>query len=119
MKKFIVMLAVGLASIVGLSARENSPWREVQAVEIPNNVEIHEGTTKTGKAKFWIEVEGVKVNVAPTNASKFQKGEVKLELVKWQNTETKAYKYSTRQKKDGTSATKSSSKDINLNGVFK
>lgn len=119
MKKFIVMLAVGLASIVGLSARENSPWREIQVVEIPSNVEIHEGTTRTGKAKFWIEVEGVKVTVAPTNASKFQNGEAKLELVKWQNTETKAYKYSTRQKKDGTSATKSASKNIDLGRVFK
>ena len=117
MKRFILTLIVGLMSVVGLSARENSPWREIQTVLIPQSVEIHEGVTRSGNNKYWIEVEGIKVSIAPTNVSKFQKGEVKLELVKWQNTETKAYKYSTRQVKG--SSTKRESKNIDLGGLFK
>lgn len=116
MKKFVALLIVGLISIVGLFARENSPWREIQTVEIPQTVEIHEGVTRSGNNKFWIEIEGVKVSIAPTNVSKFQKGEVKLELVKWYNDSTKAYKYSTRQVK-GSSA-KKESKNIDLVRVF-
>lgn len=117
MKKFIVLLIVGLISSVGLCAPKNSPWREIQTVIIPQTVEIHEGTTRSGNAKFWIEVEGVKVAVAPTNASKFRRGEVKLELVKWYREDTKSYKYSVRQVKDSKSS-KSGDKNINLNTVF-
>lgn len=117
MKKFILVLIVGLISIVGLCAPKNSPWREIQTVLIPQTVEIHEGVTRSGNNKYWIEVEGIKVSVAPTNVSKFQKGEVQLELVKWQNTETKAYKYSTRQVKG--SSSKKESKNIDLGGLFK
>ena len=118
MKKVIALVLLSIIT-VGLFARENSPWREVQAVELPRTVEIHEGVTKSGNNKYWIEVEGIKVSVAPTNVSKFQKGEVKLELVKWYNDSTKAYKYSTRQVKGSKSATSKGSKDINLSGVFK
>lgn len=117
MKKFILVLIVGLISIVGLSARENSPWREIQTVEIPKTVEIHEGVTRSGNNKYWIEVEGIKVTIAPTNVSKFQNGEVKLELVKWYRDDTKEYKYSTRQVKG--SSSKKESKNVNLSGVFK
>ena len=117
MKKLAIALIVGLMSVVGLSARENSPWKEIQTVLIPQTVEIYEGVTRSGNNKYWIEVEGIKVSIAPTNVSKFQKGEVKLELVKWQNTETKAYKYSTRQVKG--SSSKKESKNIDLGGLFK
>ncbi len=119
MKKFIVMLIVGLISIVGLSARENSPWKEIQTVEIPSNVEIHEGVTKSGNNKYWIEVEGIKVSIAPTNVSKFQKGEVKIEIVKWENTENGKFKYSTRQVKGSKVSSGKESKNIDLGRVFK
>ena len=118
MKKFILMLIVGLISIVGLSAPKNSPWKEIQTVLIPQTVEIHEGVTRSGNNKYWIEVEGIKVTIAPTNVSKFQKGEVKLELVKWQNTETKAYKYSTRQVKSFKASSSKETKNIDLGRVF-
>lgn len=117
MKKIVLMLMLSLISLVGFSQKKDSPWREIQTVLIPQNVEIHEGVTRSGNNKYWIEVEGIKVSIAPTNVSKFQKGEVKLELVKWQNTETKAYKYSTRQVKG--SSTKKESKNIDLGGLFK
>lgn len=118
MKKFILVLIVGLISIVGLSARENSPWKEIQTVLIPQTVEVHEGVTRSGNNKYWIEVEGIKVTIAPTNVSKFQKGEVRLELVKWQNTETKVYKYSTRQVKSSKASSSKETKNIDLGRVF-
>lgn len=117
MKKLAIALIIGLMSVVGLSARENSPWKEIQTVLIPQSVEIHEGVTRSGNNKYWIEVEGIKVSIAPTNVSKFQKGEVQLELVKWYRDDTKEYKYSTRQVKG--SSSKKESKNINLSGVFK
>lgn len=118
MKKFILALIVGLMSVVGLCAPKNSPWKEIQTVEIPANVEIHEGTTKSGNAKCWIVIDGnTSVSVSPSNAEKFKKGEVKLELVKWQNIENGKFKYSTRQVKGSTSAKES--KNIDLGRVFK
>ena len=117
MKKFVLALILGLMSVVGLSAPKNSPWKEIQTVIIPQNTEIHEGVTRNGNPKFWIEIEDVQVVVSPSNVSKFQKGEVKLELVKWENTENGKFKYSTRQVK-GSSA-KKESKNIDLGRVFK
>ena len=119
MKKFVVMLVVGLISIMGLSASENSPWREIQTVEIPNSVEVHFGTTKSGNPKAWIELPEVgNVSVSPKSAEKFKAGEVKLELVKWYNDTTKKYRYSTRQVRGATSTSKES-KNIDLGRVFK
>ena len=117
MKKIVLMLMLSLISLVGFSQKKDSPWREIQTVEIPKTVEIHEGVTRNGNNKYWIEVEGIKVTIAPTNVSKFQKGEVKLELVKWYRDDTKEYKYSTRQVKG--SSSKKESKNVNLSGVFK
>ena len=68
---------LSLISLVGFSQKKDSPWREIQTVLIPQTVEIHEGVTRSGNNKYWIEVEGIKVSIAPTNVSKFQKGEVK------------------------------------------
>lgn len=118
MKKFVFALILGLMSVVGLSARENSPWREIQTVVIPNTVEVHFGTTKSGNPKAWIELPEVgNVSVSPKSAEKFKAGEVKLELVKWYNDTTKKYRYSTRQVK-GLSSSKES-KNIDLGRVFK
>lgn len=117
MRRFIVVLIVGLISMIGLSARENSPWREVQVVEIPQSVTIHTGVTKSGNPKAWIELPEIgNVSVSPKNAEKFKAGTVKLELVKWYNDTTKKYRYSTRQVKG---SSKKESKDVNLSGVFK
>ena len=119
MKKFIVMLIAGLMSIVGLSARENSPWREIQCVEIPAGTTINHGTTSKGNPKAWIELDGVKVSVSPKNAEKFEAGQVKLELVKWYNDSTKKYRYSTRQVKSATPSSTSGQKDIDISKALK
>ena len=118
MKKFIVMLIVGLISTVGLCAPKNSPWKEIQSVEIPAGTTINHGTTRSGNPKAWIVIEGINVSVSPKSAEKFEAGEVKLELVKWQNTETKAYKYSTRQVKDSKVSSSKENKNIDLGRVF-
>ena len=118
MKKFVVMLVVGLISIVGLCAPKNSPWREIQTVEIPSSVEVHFGTTKSGNTKAWIELEEIgNVSVSPKSAEKFKAGKVKLELVKWYNDITKKYRYSTRQIKG--SASHKEDKNIDLGRIFK
>lgn len=120
MRKLIVALIVGLMSVVGLSARENSPWREVQTIIIPQSVNIYTGVTKSGNPKAWIELPEIgKVTVSPTSAEKFKAGDVQLELVKWYRDDTKAYKYSVRQVKGSKTSSKSASKDVNLSGVFK
>lgn len=119
MKKLAIALIVGLMSVVGLSARENSPWREIQTVEIPAGTTINHGTTRGGNPKAWIVIDGnVNVSVSPKSAEKFEAGEVRLELVKWQNTETKAYKYSTRQVKSSKVSSSKESKSIDLGRVF-
>lgn len=112
MKKFVTMLIVGLMSI-SMAIAKDSPWREVQAVEMPRTIQIYEGVTRNGNPKCWIELDGVKITVSPTNVAKFKKGETRLEIVKWYNDTTKKYKYSTRQIKSFVPLT-NNSKDIDL-----
>ena len=120
MKKLAIALIVGLMSVVGLSAPKNSPWREIQTVEIPAGTTINYGTTRGGNPKAWIVIDGnVNVSVSPKSAEKFEAGEVRLELVKWQNIETKAYKYSTRQVKSSKASSNKETKNIDLGRVFK
>lgn len=117
MKKFILALIVGLMSAVGLYARENSPWREIQTVEIPAGTTINHGVTRGGNPKAWVVIDGnINVPVSPRSAERFEAGEIRLELVKWQNTETKKFRYSTRIL-GGDSKTKAD-KNVDLKGVF-
>lgn len=116
MKRFIISLLCGVICV--LSGAKDSPWKEIQTVILPQSVTIYEGVTRSGNAKYWIEIENIKVSVAPTNVSKFQRGEVKLELVKWQNIETKKFKYSTRQVKSSGSSTRKEEKNIDLTSLF-
>ena len=107
---------MGLISVMGICNPKNSPWREVQVVEIPQSVQIHTGVTKNGNPKAWIELPEIgNVSVSPTNAEKFKAGTVKLELVKWYNDTTKKYRYSTRQVKSSSTSEK---QNIDLSGVF-
>ena len=143
MKRFILTLIVGLMSVIGLCAPKNSPWREIQIVEIPASTEISFGVTRSGNPKAWIALEGIgnvsvspksaekfnnpkawialegigNVSVSPKSAEKFKAGQVKLELVKWYNDSTKKYRYSTRQVK-GSVPTREE-KNIDLSKVFR
>lgn len=116
MKKILVILAVVVCGINTMVAQEKkeSPWKEVQVVEIPAGQTIHEGVTKNGNPKFWFEFGEIKVNVSPGSASKYKANQVTLLLVKWQHSETGKYKYSTRQK----STAKKSTPNVDLNNLF-
>lgn len=122
MKKILV-IAVALMSVVNtviaqtgimLPSTKESPWKEVQVVEIPAGQTIHEGVTKNGNPKFWFEFGEIKVNVSPSSAAKYKANTTTLLLVKWQHSETGKYKYSTRQK----SAAKKSTPNVDLNNLF-
>ena len=119
-KLIIVVLAVVLGAVAAQAettsqSKKQSDWTEIQKVELPSSVQIHEGVTKSGNPKYWVVVEGVNVTISAGNVAKFKTGEVKLELVKWQNSKTGAFKYSTRQVKG---SHKSESKDIDLSKLF-
>lgn len=116
MKKIIV-IAVALMSVVNTvvaQQKQDSPWKEVQVVEIPAGQTVHEGVTKNGNPKFWFEFGEIKVNVSPGSAAKYKTNQVTLLLVKWQHSETGKYKYSTRQK----SAAKKSTPNVDLTNLF-
>lgn len=115
MKKMIV-IAVALLSVVNVvcAQQKESPWKEIQVVEIPAGQTVHEGVTKNGNPKYWFEFGEIKVNVSPGSAAKYKANQVTLLLVKWQHSETGKFKYSTRQK----SAAKQSTPDVNLNTLF-
>ena len=116
MKKILV-IAVALMSVVNTvvaQQKQDSPWKEVQVVEIPAGQTIHEGVTKNGNPKFWFEFGELKVNVSPGSAAKYKANTTTLLLVKWQHSETGKYKYSTRQK----AAAKKETPNIDLNNLF-
>lgn len=116
MKKLIILLALALMPVFSFGASK-STWKEMQTVVIPSDTKIYEGVTRGGNPKFWIEVSGISVSVSEGNAKKFKSGEVKLELVKWQNEDGKL-RYSTRQVSTSTRG-KGKTKDIDLVGLFK
>lgn len=116
MKKILV-IAVALMSVVNTvvaQQKQDSPWKEVQVVEIPAGQTVYEGVTQKGNPKFWFEFGEIKVNVSPGSASKYKANQVTLLLVKWQHQETGKIKYSCRQK----SAAKKSTPNVDLNNLF-
>lgn len=115
MKK-IIIIAVALLSVFGATAQttKESPWKEIQTIEIPQGQRIYEGVTKSGNPKYWFEFGELKVNVSPGSATKYKNNTTTLLLVKWQHKETKAIKYSTRQKERA----KKSTPNIDLNNLF-
>ena len=122
MKKPLV-IAVALMGVVNTVVAQNSielpstkesPWKEVQVVEIPAGQTIHAGITKNGTPKFWFEFGEIKVNVSPGSAAKYKANITTLLLVKWQHQETLKFRYSTRQKR----AEKKDTPNVDLNNLF-
>ena len=103
MKKIFAIVVVAMATLFSCvianaqEVKKESPWVEVQVVDIPNDLTVYEGFTKSGKVKYWFEFGEITVSVSPSNAVKYKAGLV-LVLVKWQHKETGRFKYSTRQK---------------------
>lgn len=104
MKKIFAIVVVAMATMVsGINSnaqeKKESPWVEVQQVDIPAGQTVHEGVTKSGNPKYWFEFTSIgKVTVSPGSAAKYKSGEVTLILVKWQHKEKGTFKYSIRQK---------------------
>lgn len=105
MKKIFAIVVVAMATVFSCvtsnaqEVKKESPWVEIQQVDIPAGQDIQEGVTKSGNPKFWFDFPSIgKVDVSASNAAKYKSGETVLVLVKWENKETGKFKYSIRQK---------------------
>ena len=121
MKKIFAFVVVAMATVFSCTTsnaqevKKESPWVEVQQVDIPAGQTIHEGVTKSGNPKFWFDFPNIgKVTVSASNATKYKSGETVLVLVKWENKETGKFKYSIRQKERA----KKSTPNVDLNKIF-
>lgn len=108
------LLSPLFATRVEGQTKQESPWKEVQVVEIPSGQTIHEGLTKNGNPKFWFEFGDIKVTVSSGSAAKYKDNTTTLLLVKWQHQESGKIKYSTRQK----STDKKSTPNVDLTKLF-
>ena len=121
MKKIFAIMVVAMATMVsGINSnaqeKKESPWVEVQQVDIPAGQDIQEGVTKSGNPKFWFDFPSIgKVTVSASSAAKYKRGETDLVLVKWENKETGKFKYSIRQKYGRTAKV---TPNIDLNNLF-
>ena len=120
MKKIFAIMVVAMATMVsGINSnaqeKKESPWVEVQQVDIPAGQNIQEGVTKSGNPKFWFDFPNIgKVTVSASSAAKYKSGEVTLILVKWQHKEKGTFKYSIRQKNRAGKVTP----DVDLSVIF-
>lgn len=108
------LLSPLFANRVEGQTKQESPWKEVQVVEIPSGQTLYEGVTKNGNPKFWFEFGDIKVNVSPGSAAKYKDNTTTLLLVKWQHQESGKIKYSTRQKSQSVTKTV----DVDLTKLF-
>ena len=120
MKKVFAFVVVAMATMVsGINSnaqevKKESPWVEVQQVDIPAGQTVYEGVTKSGNPKYWFEFGDITVSVSPSNATKYKEGLV-LVLVKWQHKENGKFKYTTRQKYGRVAKV---TPDVDLNKIF-
>ena len=121
MKKIFAIVVVAVATMVsGINSnaqeKKESPWVEIQVVDIPFEAVIHEGVTRNNNPKFWFEFPNIgNVTISEGNAKKFKAREVTIVLVKWENKETGKFKYSTRQKNGRTAKV---TPNVDLNTLF-
>lgn len=103
MKKIYAILIVALAtmfSCVTSNAQEKneSKWVEIQEVEIPFGLDIHEGLTRKGNPKYWFTFDEIgNVPISEGNVKHYLNQTKTIVLVKWEK--SGKYKYTTRQKK--------------------
>lgn len=115
MKKILVILAVALGINVAVAQQKpDSPWKEVQVVEIPAGHPIHCRITSNGNPYYYFEFSGLQVGVTANNKTKYEANQATLLLVKWQHQETLKFRYSTRQK----AAAKKNTPNVDLNSLF-
>lgn len=122
MKKIFAIVVVAVATVFSCvianaqEVKKESPWVEVQVVDIPFGQTIFTGVTKNGNPKAWFEFGELKVTVSNSNAAKYSNQQVELVLVKWQHKEdTTKVKYTTRQK---VTKSKATTPNIDINKLF-
>ena len=116
MKKILV-IAVALMSVVNTvvaQQKKESPWKEIQVVEIPSELPIFTRITSKGNPYYYFDFNGLQVGVSANNKAKYESHQVTLLLVKWQHQETLKFRYSTRQKR----VEKKDIPNVDLNNLF-
>jgi hypothetical protein len=97
MKKFIISVFLLLASLTMFG----ETWKETKVIDVPTTAKVEQGTTKTGKTKYFIVIgDGDKtkqVTVSENNVKHLQKHDNSIVLVIWQS-ETGKQRFSTRLK---------------------
>lgn len=118
--KSITMIILGIIFAVAFcatpanaqSTQDKTEWVEVNSVDLPEGIEVFSGISRSGNPKYWIEIEGIKVFLSPTNKEHYTNGTATIVLVEWYNSTLDRYKYTTRQKKQS-----KQSKRINLEKI--
>lgn len=118
--KSITMIILGIVFAVAFcatpanaqSTQDKTEWVEVNSVDLPEGIEVFSGISRSGNPKYWIEIEGIKVFLSPTNKEHYINGTATIVLVEWYNNTLDRYKYTTRQKKQS-----KQSKRINLEKI--
>lgn len=116
MKKILVILAVVVCGINTMVAQEKkeSPWKEIQVVEIPSGQPISTRITSKGNPYYYFDFNGLQVGVTANNKAKYESDQVTLLLVKWQHQETLKFRYSTRRKR----VEKKDTPNVDLTNLF-
>ena len=96
----ILTIIATISFVSSVSAQTSkSEWVETGiVVEVPHDYPIQSGLTKNNTPKYWLDIEGCKINVSPTNYTKFINKEIGLIVVEWHNSTKGTYRYTTRQK---------------------
>lgn len=118
--KSITMIILGIIFAVAFcatpanaqSTQDKTEWVEVNSIDLPEGIEVFSGISRSGNPKYWIEIEGIKVFLSPTNKEHYTNGTATIVLVEWYNNTLDRYKYTTRQKKQS-----KQSKRINLEKI--
>ena len=110
MKKYILILLFALIPFVANS--ESYQWTEVQVVVVPRGTPLYTYKSATGTIKYYFKINGIKVPVSANNAERYFHHEIQLEIVKWYNSVTNKYRYTTRKHNESTV-------DIDLEQYFK
>lgn len=105
--KSITMIILGIIFAVAFcatpanaqSTQDKTEWVEVNSVDLPEGIEVFSGISRSGNPKYWIEIEGIKVFLSPTNKEHYINGTATIVLVEWYNNTLDRYKYTTKQKK--------------------
>lgn len=99
MKRTLLIFAAMLITFSAFAGGKQTDWKEIQSVVLSPSTQIYEGVNSKGNPKYWIMLTDIKVSISQANVEHLAKNDCKVELVKWFNSETGKYKYTTRKQK--------------------